>query len=305
MSHEKNDYWLRERECERCFAAGGPYYFISTENLDWLLYTKAEEFVAGTNFLGISAGRSGLRILDEIQMNNHHHVLGEGTYAQVCDFCDLMKTQNGRYQQAIGHPSLKDWAFWIDETKDLRSFRNRIGYIDRNAYLARLDSMPSGYPWSSANLFFNGNLWLRKEGVEYGSLGVRAKKAICHSHDVSLPSNFRVLDGMLLRSSFVDYKKTERLFNSANQYFSSLTKRGEADIEIAAMLGESIQVPSEEVVQIVSGWFPGQIIWQLEKQVAYEAAKMMKLRLRSSNRQIVQTLNLTPAEVERLFPQPK
>jgi len=273
MSHEKNDYWLRERECERCFAAGGPYYFISTENLDWLLYTKAEEFVAGTNFLGISAGRSGLRILDEIQMNNHHHVLGEGTYAQVCDFCDLMKTQNGRYQQAIGHPSLKDWAFWIDETKDLRSFRNRVGYIDRNAYLARLDSMPSGYPWSSANLFFNGNLWLRKEGVEYGSLGVRAKKAICHSHDVSLPSNFRVLDGMLLRSSFVDYKKTERLFNSANQYFSSLTKRGEADIEIAAMLGESIQVPSEEVVQIVSGWFPGQKIWQLEKQVAYEAAK--------------------------------
>ena len=42
--HVRNDYWMRERECERIFAAGGPYYMITTEHLDWLLYKTREEF---------------------------------------------------------------------------------------------------------------------------------------------------------------------------------------------------------------------------------------------------------------------
>lgn len=305
MSKERNDFWERERECERFFAEGGPYYFITTEDLDWLLYTNKEEFVAGTNFVGIASGRSGFVVLDDVQMNNHHHVLGEGTLTQAYSFKDELQTLNSRYQTSIGHKSLKDWNITIEETTSLQAFRNRAAYTDRNAYMARLDSMPSGYPWGSANLFFNGNLWMMKEGVEYGRLGIRAKKAICHSHDVDLPSHFRVLDGMLLRASFVDYKKTERLFNSANKYFTMLTKHGEADVEIAAKLGENIQIPNEEVFQIVCGWFPGTKLRDLDSITRMEAAKMMKLRLRSSNRQIIQILNMPAKEVACLFPQAK
>ena len=146
---------------------------------------------------------------------------------------------------------------------------------------------------------------MMQKGIEYSSLGIRAKKAICHSHEVELPKGFRVLDGMLLRSSFVDYKKTECLFNSANQYFTMLTRRGEADIEIAAKLGENIQIPNEEVFQIVGGWFPGTKLRELGSITRMEAAKMMKQRLRSSNRQIIQILNLPPEEVARLFPHAK
>ncbi len=305
MSYEKNDYWDRERECERLFAAGGPYYFITTENLDWTLYENPEEFVVGTNLTAIASARSGFTILDDVQMNNHHHIMGSGTQNQADHFSEILRERERKFQRSLGRPSLKDWDIKIDRTLDLKLFRNRIAYTDRNAYVARLDSMPTGYPWGSASLFFNGNLRHMNKGTVYEKVGGREKRIICRSHNTELPSHYRVLDGMILRNSFVDYQTTESLFNSANQYFTMLTRRGEADVEMAALLGERIQLPTEEVFQIVSGWFQGQSLRSMEPEDRLKAAKMMKERLASSNRQITQVLRLPTADVERLFPKPE
>ena len=302
MAYEKNDYWDRERECERLFAATRPFYFITTENLDWTMYETLEEFIMGTNLIAIASARSGFVILDDVQMNNHHHVMGKGTYDKACCFFEILHDGERYYQRSLGRPSLKKWDIRIDETADLKAFRSRVAYTDRNAYVARLDSMPTGYPWGSASLFFNGNLRLMNPGIPFEKVGGREKRIICRSHDTDLPSHYRVCDGMILRSSFVDYHATEDLFNSANQYFTLLTRRGEADVEIAAMLGEKIQLPTEEVFQIVSSWFQGQNIRTLEPEARLNAAKMMKQRLASSNRQITHVLRLPAADVERMFP---
>lgn len=302
MAYEKNDYWDRERECERLFAAGGPYYFISTEDLDWTLYDNSEEFIVGTNLVAIASARSGFMILDDIQMNSHHHIMGKGSFDRACCFAEILHDSERKYQRSLQKPALKEWNIRIDETLDLKSFRNRIAYTDRNAYVARLDSMPTGYPWGSASLFFNGNLRLMNQGIPFDKVGGREKRIICRSHDTDLPSHYRVCDGMILRSSFVDYHATEALFNSANQYFTLLTRRGEADVEIAAKLGEKIQLPTEEVFQIVSSWFQGQNLRTLELEARLNAAKMMKQRLASSNRQITHVLRLPAADVDRMFP---
>lgn len=67
----KNEFWARENECDRQFAEGGPYFFITTEDLDWMLYETREEFIVGTNIVAISKAHSGFSIMDEVQMNNH------------------------------------------------------------------------------------------------------------------------------------------------------------------------------------------------------------------------------------------
>jgi len=304
MSYERNDFWDRERECERSFIEKGPFYFITTENLDWMLYESRDEFIVGTNLLAISAARSNFLIVDDIQMNSHHHIMGSGTYESAIAFAEQMHDLERKYQLSLGKPSLKKWEIRMDRVKDLKQFRNEVAYTDRNAYVARRDSMPTGYPWGSANLFFNGNLWLQKEGIAFPLISIREKRSICRSHNVNLPSHYRVEDGMILRRSFVQFGITENLFNSANQYFSLLTRRGEADIEMARLLGESIQIPSEEIFQILASWFPGTMLKDLSYAQRLQAAKMMKQRLASSNRQITQVLRLTPAEVERLFPVP-
>ena len=109
MTYEKNDYWDRERECERLFAAGGPYYFITTENLDWTLYDNPEEFMVGTNLVAIASARSGLIILDDVQMNNHHHIMGKGSYDRACCFAEILHDGERKYQRSLGKPSLKKW----------------------------------------------------------------------------------------------------------------------------------------------------------------------------------------------------
>ena len=76
-------------------------------------------------------------------------------------------------------------------------------------------------------------------------------------------------------------------------------------MEIASILGEKIQLPTEEVFQIVAGWLKGNNIRSMEKEKLLQCAKAMKQRLNSSNRQIVQVLGLTSEEVGRIFPIPR
>ena len=299
---ERNDYWLRERDCESLFASGEAYYMITTQQQDWLMYKSRDEFIVGTNITAIAAGLSGFVILDDVQMNNHHHILGTGTQNQVEAFVRIFADKMRRFQLMAGNGSLKNWRIRIDETTDLQQFRHRTAYIDRNPYVVRLDSTPTGYPWGSAGLFFNGNLWMMEKGVAFRSLSVDMRRAICRSHKIDLPDTYRVFQGMILRSSFVDYRLTEILFNSANQYFSFLYRRGEADIEIAAMLGEGIQLPNEEVFQIVSGWFGGHKLRELDMSERLAGAKKMKMELACSNKQIAQILRIPIDEVNKMFP---
>lgn len=303
--HVKNDFWMRERECERIFAAGKPYYLITTEHSEWLLYKTREEFIVGSNLVAISAARAELAVLDDTVMNNHHHVLGKGRRSNVDAFTDDLREKMRRYQLSLGNPSLKELKIQVDEVLDLRQFRNYVCYIDRNAYVARLDSTPNGYPWGSGNLFFNGNLCMMAEGTAWNTLSIEKRRKICRSHDIELPASYRVRSEQILRSSFVDYKHTESLFNSANQYFSMLTRRGEADVEIARLKGESIQLPNEEVFQIVGSWYPESGIRSLDAAERLEVARSMKKRLNSSNKQIAQVLRLPLNDVDRMFPRPQ
>lgn len=151
--HVKNDFWMRERECERIFAAGGPYYLITTEHVDWLLYKTRDEFITGSNLVAISAAETGFVVLDDTVMNNHHHILGRGHRSNADDFSVKLREKMRRYQLSLGNPSLKELRIQVDEVKDLKQFRNYVGYIDRNAYVARLDSTPAGYPWGLETFF--------------------------------------------------------------------------------------------------------------------------------------------------------
>lgn len=302
MMNRRNDFWERERECERLFEATGPYWYVTTESLDWLLYKSRDEFIIGTNIIAISAAESGFSILSDIQMNNHHHVMGRGSLDQANSFRDQLRKKMRRFQQSIGGGSLSEWNIRVDHTEDLKQFRNRIAYTDRNAYVVRRDSTPTGYPWGSGHLMFNGTLWTMNPGTEWEKLTIDRRREICRSHNISLPETYRVLGGMILRSSFVDYKRTENLFNSANQYFTMLSRHAEADIEIANMLGESVQLPNEEVFQIVGKWFGGRSLRDMTVSEKLNAAKRMKTALASSNKQIVQVLQLPSEDVDRMFP---
>ncbi|MBR1406505.1 MAG: hypothetical protein IJ578_06190 [Bacteroidales bacterium] len=296
------EYWERERTCEAAFNSGGPYYLMTTSQWPWLMYTNDEEFIQGSNILPIALAGTDVKCLDETMMNNHMHAILEGSQVDVVS--SRYRREVIRMQHRIGHAIPSEWDIQFLRLRTLQEIRRAACYTDRNAYVARADATPGGYKWSSGNLFFNNNLWLNDPGVSWDELTVREKRSLCHSHQTDLPGCYRVKDGLILRSTYVDYHRMESFFQSAHQYFSMLSRHGEADMEVARQIGERILLPNEEVVKIVSEWYD-KPLRQLTQQQRLDAAKKMKYQLSSNNKQISQVLSLPLSFVNDLYPVPR
>lgn len=288
--------------CESAFNSGGPYYLMTTSQWPTLMYTNEEEFIQGSNLLPMVLFETDVKCLDETIMNNHMHGVLEGTQIDLVGA--KLRREILRQQKRWDHIVPIDWDIQFLELKTLDDIRRAVCYTDRNAYVARLEATPSGYKWSSGNLFFNGNLWLYDLGVSWKDLTIREKRRICRSHKIEMPEQYRVKDGLILRSSYVAYHRTESFFHSAHQYFAMLGRHGEADLEIARQIGEIVLLPNEEVVKIIRGWYDVPLR-QLTQQQRLDAAKRMKYELSSNNKQISQVLSLPISFVNDLYPSPR
>lgn len=277
---------------------------VTTENLPWLLFTSEQEFIDGTNMTAVSLAGLPLRLLGEVEMNNHLHFLLEGAYEKVLVFTEHLRKAMSRYQLKRGNPSLARWDIQIKAIGDLKALRNAILYIFRNPYVAGRDVTPSGYRWSSAQLMFNENLSYYSAGVSYNELTYREKRKITQSRGDVLSVDWRVLDGAILRASFVDYRRAEAFFESARQYFHMLARKVEADAETARWIGECIQLPNEDVFRIVADWYKVRTVNLLLPEQRLEAARRMKAELMSSNKQVAQVLRLPIDQVNQFFPVP-
>ena len=153
------NYWNREQECERLFLEGGPFYIVTTENLPWLLFACERDFMDGANMVAVSVHELALRLLADVEMNNHLHFVFEGAYEQVLVFVERFRKMMSRYQLAKGNPSLNRWDIQIKSIDNLKYLRNALLYVFRNPTVAMRNCTPTGYKWSSAQLMFNENLY--------------------------------------------------------------------------------------------------------------------------------------------------
>lgn len=298
-------FWDRENSCQLQFSRGGPYCMLTSPGMDFLLFANEEEMVVASNLIAIALSRCPVRLLHYVVMNNHMHLLAEGPTEAVKQLELKLVALFRRFQKTRGYNLRADWGFhelWI---VDLSMFRKIVAYISRNPYVASRDATPTGFLWSGGYLFFNKTRRLLVSGIEFPALSYREKRQICRSHDIELPKRYRVHQGVILPESFVDYAYTESFFNSANQYFTYLYRQGEADVEIARMVGESMLLPNDEVFSIVSSWYQVKSTKMLDMNQRLDAAKRMRHELGSNARQISQILRLPISQIEQMFPSPK
>lgn len=295
-------YWEKEKECEWRFMNGGPYFIVTTENLPWLLFTSDRDFMDGTNLVAVALAGLGIRLLNEVQMNNHLHFVMEGPEEKVLLFTIRLRKAMSKYQLGKGNPSLSKWDIQVKPICDLRNLRNAILYVSRNPSVAGRNCTPFGYKWSGAQLMFNDNLIYYNAGIPFNNLTFREKRSITHQRNIELPQEYRVLDGMILRSCFVGFKRAEAFFESAHQYFYLLSRKVEADAETARWIGETILLPNEDVFRIVADWYKVQTVKLLTPDQRLAAARRMKVELMSNNKQIAQVLSLPLNQIDLLFP---
>lgn len=241
-------------------------------------------------------------MLMDVQMHNHLHFVVSGKAETADLFCSLLERQTRKLMLSLGRNLPRPWDINIKEINSLEYVRKSISYLCRNPYVATSDCTPLGYRWSGAYLLFNQRLNEIASGTPWPKVLDRTKRDICRSHDTDLPEQYIVRGGAITRESYIDYRLAEAMFNSARQFFLFLSRRGEADIEIAGLTGESILLPNDEVYSIVRSWFDVKSLQLLDIKQRTEAARRMKSSLRSNNKQISQVLRLPMEAVERMFP---
>lgn len=241
-------------------------------------------------------------------MSNHVHVLLRGFEARL--FYDCFVSMMNNYLRRHGRKeSLLPEDPTIVPINTLAQLRDVIAYVLRNRYVVDPTVNPFTCNWSSGYLYFNPQLETMIALLPYTkseNLSKRRAMSLTCTADGILPPGLLFLNDEVAPSSFVDYKLVERLFLNARQFTLKMFKNVEAQVEIAASVGEEFILPDDEL--FVIAWKYCKTTWgtdnirQLSPATKRELAKYLKLTYYSSNGQIMRITGLAKTDVDAMFP---
>ena len=121
-----------------------------------------------------------------------------------------------------------------------------------------------------------------------------------------LPDTYRIRDGKILPSSYLDYRLGESFFRDAQHYFFLLTKSVESYSEASKRLGDRIVLTEDEMYQTVKqiaklNYGVNQATL-LPPKAKIEVARTMHFDYNATNSQIQRLLKLDLSFVKELFP---
>ena len=296
----------REQSCELSFNNGGPFWHLHTNGRKVeILFETTEDYRFIINIFAIVSYKTGVHILSYEVMDNHIHIILEGSDTKCREFFDMVKTKLARYYKTRQRfVRLEGFECQLVPIDSLKSLRYEIAYTHRNAYLANKSYTPYSYPWGTGHLYFNP-LAEHNAAVKYKELKKNEKREICCGRELQLPEQFVVADGMILPQSFCAIRYGESMFRDANQYFSIVSKNYEAYSEIARHLGDDIFLNDDEMFAALSiqckklyGDIQASMLPNKDK---IEMAKRMRRDYNASDGQIQRMLRLDRTTVEQLF----
>lgn len=305
-------FYLQEQTCELVFLEHAPYWHLYTNGtLSQLLFTCEEDYKLCLNIVGICAASfQSVRILTFAVMSNHLHFIISGDSSTCLDFFKQFRGRLIRCLNKSGrHVDFSPFTPSIIGIDDIKSLRNEIVYVNRNGFVANQNVTPYSYYWGAGYLFFNTMLRRLLQGTPFNELKVRERKQISRSRGEAMYNGLRVLDGLVLPSSFVCVDLAESIFRNAGQYFTMLSKNYEAYSQIAKKLGETISVSDEEMYPAISALcfkkYNEHRPHLLSPKAKIEMAKVMHYDYNASNKQVQRILKLSLEEIVEMFPLPR
>lgn len=148
----------REGICEREYEMSGPFWHLYTDGTKMQnIFQTNEEFEIGMTLLAVSACRvHNIKIITFELMNNHVHMILSGPREDCIrlfyDFKRRLRRLFGALGRIIDWNSFQENLIPID---NLKSLRNEIIYVNRNAFVANPYYTPYNYPWGGGYAYFN------------------------------------------------------------------------------------------------------------------------------------------------------
>ena len=302
----------KESSCEFRFREangrlGGFWHYCTPGHLNESVNITEEDYIFSMNNLAVSAAEARVVVLTDSHMSNHLHTLLGCRREQCFEFEEAYLYRLRKHLRAQER-EVDLRAFRCTDpipVKDLTMMRTEIVYVHRNRYVIDPRFTPCSDPWSGGSVYFNLRLDDRA-GIAYNDLTYRQKRALCLRSEPKPIHSYRVLDGRILPTSYLDYRLGESFFRDAHHYFSLLTRNAESYSEVAKRLGDRVVLTEEEMYQTVNRIakrdYNLNLATRLPPKAKIEIAKKMHFDYNASNSQIQRLLKLDMNLVRELFP---
>lgn len=298
----------KEQICRRIFDENGPYWHLYTDGTMMQdIFCGAEDFDVGMWVLAsVVCQVDGVEVLTFELMGNHVHLIMSGRRDLCLQLFGLFKSRLARVMRRLGR--IVDWSRFnaeILEISDLKSLRNEIIYVNRNAYVVNPKYSPSSYPWGGGCAFFSP--WLDYVCVkDFMDLSIDRRRELLHSRDVSLCSGLKMVGGRVFIPSFCRIDLGESMFIDPRSYFNMLTRNAEAFSQIAQRLKDSIFLTDDEMysalVSHINKEYGIRNVAHLDPKQKMECADYLHYKLRANRQQIRRILRLEDNVLAELYP---
>ncbi len=188
------------------------------------------------NRVAVCAFKTGVIIVAFILMDNHFHFeLHSETYGACSKFVKEFTRLSGMYNtNKYGEKNtFEGLQVQILPINGEDYFLTLLCYIVKNPTKARM-AMFYNYPWGTGPLYFNENRTTAGART-IGSMGrVEVRKLL--KTRMSLPPEWKVLDGVILPENYVPVKQIEKMLKTprAYMYFLSLNKDDAIESELSS-----------------------------------------------------------------------
>lgn len=281
-----------------------PNYHLHCSPIPGLIFKDEEDYRTGINLLAICLVETNLTIYCFCLMSNHFHILLSGEKEAVVDLYEHYKKRLATYhaRKYGGARHFQGMQMGLVEVTGIEHFKVEVSYILRNPYKASIES-PFAYRWSTCRLYFNPDIrYLRGEKASEISRNDRLKKI--HTRQV-LPDVYEILDGMILPSSFVDYKKVESAFGTSQDYFNSIKDwKTEQEVESLHDKSEYQSYPDEVLMLKLQHDFKEYHVagfHDMDARTARRFISLMHQKYGCSKKQIHRITGLNPETIERFY----
>ena len=229
------------------------YYHVCSQGLEKnIIFSNNREFISGTNDIAICLQKIDVVILCYCLMSNHFHFVLYGDKQDCCAFALEYKRRCGIRLRLCKMEvnALHGLEIGIHEIDNDEYLENVIAYVLRNPLAAKINIMPYHYQWSSANVYFKGDL--KPVGVPVNSISERKRHRILKTKQV-LPDTY-VLDenGMIVPECFVNAEIVEGIFRHPSRLLFALARKLESDVELKFGIADRISYTDAELKSLVN-----------------------------------------------------
>ena len=207
-----------------------------------------------------------------------------------------MRYANGDVQ------GLKDVYLQLDLVDSQEYLENVIAYVLRNPLAAGIVIMPYHYPWSTASLYFSGQVM---NGKRLNDMSERKRQSILKSHS-TVPDSYMVDDsGMVLPQCYVDVVAVEKIFRHPARLLMMIARKIENDVEVKLGLGDWVTLTDQEILtqlpELIRTEFKKDSIAQLTVDQRLRLCLLMKRNFGAGVKQISRLIHMDPKLVAKVI----